>query len=158
MANEDFLNLHRFNGLESYTIGEGTFRIHQHESLGTGITFGIAKTKPTRTLDDTAALNAKPEATATIYLGTLDESKLAGSEFLIPNAYDEAVGDHVACLYYVSHEDIDNNKIQILGIEKSRVRFRWTGTTEDPNYYDGSKPAAKFEAECWADITREPIH
>ena len=153
MVDKNYLNLHRFNGIESYSVGEGTFHIHQHKKLGAGITFGIADTTPTRTLEDTAELNAKPEATATVYVGTLDEEALVGMEFSIPNAYDETVGDHVTWFYYLSHEDVDNNTIEILARKENRVRFRWNGTTIDPNYYDGSKANVKFEVECWADIT-----
>ena len=65
-------------------------------------------------------------------------------EFSIPNAYDETVGDHVTWFYYLSHEDVDNNTIEILARKENRVRFRWNGTTIDPNYYDGSKANANL--------------
>jgi hypothetical protein len=53
----------------------------------------------------------------------------------------------VATIYYYEHEDLDNNVIDVLRQEQDCFQIRWTATTLDVNYYDGSKPDTRVEID-----------
>ena len=102
------LKLHRFNGIEEFTVASATVSVSQHDVKGLSITFGIAETAAIKTLEDTAELLAEPEATATVFAA--DASLPVGQQFKIASAYDDSISDHVAWFYYVDHGDLDEQR------------------------------------------------
>jgi len=55
----------------------------------------------------------------------------------------------VTNFYYCSHEQTDDNVVEVLAVEGSRVLARLTGQTIDVNYYDGSKPPTLLSVQAW---------
>ena len=95
-----------------------------------------------QTLPDTESLFAVPDAEVSVKLASLDGDSVVGRILDVP-------GERVGRLYYCEHQDLYDNKVQIIARNGSRFQVRWTGTTMDVNYYDGSKPETKVEIEGW---------
>ena len=125
----DFLVMRYASSCEVFSIGEGVFHISSSEKLGTLVTVGFDGTEPVELLDENTIFNPRPHAEATAHGIRLDETHLRGLKFSIPKSYDDEMGDHATRFYYLSHEDADNNEIQVIDAEAGRVRFRWTGKT-----------------------------
>jgi hypothetical protein len=104
---------------------------------------GVAR----KSLPDTESLSAEPNAEVEVTVSTLNPNKLVGQTFAIQSGNDEVNQSFIARIYYVEHDFLNDNKIEILGQAGNVFHVRWTGTTTDVNYYDGSKPDTKVEIE-----------
>jgi hypothetical protein len=139
--------LHRFNGDEEFCLKSATI-LALHDEEGIRLWFE-AETDGVRvkSLPDTASLPASPKAEVAVTLVQFDPNKLVGERFSVPAAYDEKIEDHVANIYYVEHDDLNDNIIEILAQEGNTFHVFWTGTTTDVNYYDGGKPSTRVEID-----------
>lgn len=147
------LELHRFNGVESYEIKTAEINVASKNGDEHFMLLSLSAPKAIKTLSDTTELGGQPEASISLFIDKDWNSELvAGSKFLVPNAYDEKRNRHVVEFSYVSFEDLYENTIQILEREIESVQVLWQGRTQDMNFYDGSKPDAKFIASFWARI------
>src|SRR5690349_18356027 len=106
--------LHRFNGDEEYEIQTATI-LGVHDEDGFRLWFE-AETDGVclKSLPDTAELHGSPRAEIAVALKKIEPDKLVNSTFMVPFGYDEDVEDHIATIYYVEHEDLDNNEIRVL--------------------------------------------
>lgn len=134
------LTLHRFNGDEAYNLKSADVRVRSEESqlvltLEVDTEEGALQSVP-----DTVEFSAKPSAEVSVILHQLDEQTLVGQRFVVPAGYDPNTEEYVATLYYYEHQDLDNNVIEMLSRDSNKFHIRWTATTQDVNYYDGSKP------------------
>src|SRR5215475_7492506 len=146
---EGLLTLRRFNGEEVYRTKTAVMWAYQVDG-GAMLWFEVATERPAlQTCPDTAEMGMNPSAQVGVRVESIDLARLAGSRFSIPVAYDESTEEHVATLYYCEHEDLDENEIQILERKADYFHVLWTGTTNDVNYYDGSKPRARVEIQAW---------
>jgi len=68
---------------------------------------------------------------------------------LVPRSWSEEKEDHVSCIYYCSHQDLNKNVIRVLKQQGSKFLIHWTAETTDVNHYDGSKPDTKVEIKAW---------
>ena len=105
--------------------------------------------RPLKTLPDTETLAAQPNAEVTIRLPKAELASLVGRQFSVPSSWDEEAEDHVSRFYYCEHEGIDENVIEFVERKGNELHVRWTGTTIDVNYYDGSKPPTRVEVDAW---------
>ena len=105
----------------------------------------------------TADLGGSPNADVSVILDTLQADKLVGRQFSVPAAYDEELGDHMARFYYVEHEDLSDNEVVILAQNGASFHVRWTGTTTDINFCDGSKPDTRVEIDGWLDVSDDVV-
>jgi hypothetical protein len=140
------LTLHRFNGDEAFGLSKAM--IHAHPE-GDDIVLNLCvntRQPPIKTLPDTADLKAWPNAEVTIRVPRAQFGSLAGRRFSVPKSWDDAVDDHVSCIYYCEHEDLNNNEIEFLESSGDAFKVRWTGTTTDVN---GSKPDTRVVIESW---------
>jgi hypothetical protein len=137
--------LHRFNGNEEYEVQRATI-LAVHDEDGFRLWFE-AETDGVcfKGLPDTESLRGRPKAGAAVGLKKVEPARLVGKRFSVPAAYDEEIDDHVASIYYVEHEDLDDNEIDVVARDGDVFQVRWTGTTTDVNYYDGSKPRTRVE-------------
>ena len=62
-----------------------------------------------------------------------------------PNEANEADGS----FYYLEHQPTRNNRMEILARDGNRLKIRVSGSTEDVNYYDGSKPENRLQLTAW---------
>jgi len=138
--------LHRFCGDEEYAIKTAEIRAIREEK-GISLWFE-AETEGVclKSLPDTAKLHAWPKAEVRVCLKALPK-KLVGRRFKVTSAYDEKEEEYLATIYYVEHEDLRRNLVEIVSQEADEFLVRWTGITADVNYYDGSKPDTKVEIE-----------
>lgn len=90
----------------------------------------------------------RPGASVSVLLEQFDPASLAGSRFAVPAGYDERHHHQLSNFYYFEHEPLLNNAIEVTAISGRTVRVRWTATTADVDYYDGSKPDAGIEIEA----------
>ena len=98
--------------------------------------------------EDTATLGAEPTWELNVVSASMTTAALkTNAVFSVAQGYNEAQGGFVTNFYYGSHEATDENRIEVLGLEGSRLRVRLTGETVDVNFYDGSKPPTKLLAE-----------
>ena len=145
------VELRRFNGVESYEVEEAEISV----ALEGEMLLSLSAPTAIKTLEDTIDLGAQPQASISIFSTNDWDSELtAGCKFNVPMAYDEKRERHVVEFSYVSFEDLNDNTIEVLERKNDRIRFLWQGRTQDMNYYDGSKPDAKFNANFWAKIVR----
>jgi hypothetical protein len=140
--------LHRFNGDEEYSVDRATI-LAVHDEDGFRLWFeadtdGICL----KTLPDTIGLPGRPKAEVAVAIKQVEPQRLAGSKFSVPTAYDEDIDDHVASIYYLEHEDLNDNEIEVISKDGDVFHVRWTGTTTDVNYYDGSKPRTRVEIDA----------
>ena len=145
----DTFVLHRFNGDEVFAVESATIKAFKEGGTVELSLYVSTKPKPLQTLPDTASLKQRPHAEVDITLKSLIPSRLVGRRFSIPTAYSEEKEDHVACIYYCEHNDLNNNVVQFLEQQDSQFLIHWTGTTTDVNCYDGSKPETKVEIKAW---------
>jgi hypothetical protein len=89
---------------------------------------------------------AMTNAELSVFLPKFDPAALVGLRFEVPRSWDEERDDHVSCVYYFEHQDLNRNVVEVLGQEGERLRIRWTGTT-DLDTYDGSEPESHVVIE-----------
>jgi len=140
--------LHRFNGDEVYEVQRATI-LPVHDEDGFRLWFE-AETDGVclKSLPDTAILRGQPKAEVAVGVKKVEPTRLVGRKFSVPAAYDEEIDDHVSSIYYVEHEDLDDNQIEVTARDEDVFHVRWTGTTTDVNYYDGSKPRTRVEIDA----------
>jgi hypothetical protein len=140
--------LHRFNGVEEFSVKTATMMAY-HDEDGIRLWFE-AKTDGVRVqgLPDTATLHARPKAEVAVTLKELDPRKLSGARFSVPHGYNEETDEYDATIYYVEHDYMNENEIEIVAQEGDIFHVYWTGTTTDVNYYDGSKPKTRVEIDA----------
>lgn len=140
--------LHRFNGDEEYEIQTATI-LAVYDEDGFRLWFDV-KTEGVcrKSLPDTLELRGSPSAKVAVACKRIAPHKLVGSKFLVPFGYDADIEEDVATIYYLEHEDLDDNEIQVLRQDGDLFHVRWTGTTMDVNYHDGSKPRTSVEIEA----------
>jgi hypothetical protein len=142
--------LHRFNGDEIYRISKALMGAALDEDGDVALwLYADTKVKPVQTLPDTEDLRQHPNAEVYVTLKKLDASKLAGRQFSVPAAYSEAKEDHVACIYYCEHQDLNKNVVRVVEQDRNRFLVHWTAVTGDVNYYDGSERDTKVEIKAW---------
>jgi hypothetical protein len=141
--------LHRFNGDEIYGVKTATIKASEEDGEVELILYVSTRAKPIQTLPDTAELNPHPNAEVYITLKKLDASKLVGRRFSVPTSWSDEKEDHVSCIYYCEHNDLDRNVVKILEQQGSKFLIHWTGKTTDVNYYDDSKPDTRVEIKAW---------
>lgn len=141
--------LHRFCGDEKFGFESAEVLANRFQDKIL-LKFEVyADKNPIETLPDTAELKAWPKAEVIVILDEDNFSDLVGRSFEVPEAYDEKFGDHVATIYYCEHEDLNENKIEVLERENNLFHIHWTGKTIDVNYYDGSMPDTQVEIDGW---------
>jgi hypothetical protein len=141
--------LHRFNGDEVYAIKSATLEAFPQDRTIELFLYVNTKAKPLQTLPDTAELHQHPNAEVYISLKRLAVSRLVGRRFVVPTSWSEEKEDHVSCIYYCEHADLNKNVVRIVEQQGNKFLIHWTGTTTDVNYYDGSKPETKVEIKAW---------
>ena len=132
--------LHRLNGDEEYEVQRATIlAVHDEHGFRRWFeaeTDGVCL----NSLPDTETLHRHPRAEVAVGLKKIEPTCLVGKRFTVPADYDEDIGDDVGLIYYVEHENLDEKEIEIVGRDGDSFQVRWTGTTTDVNYYDGSRP------------------
>jgi hypothetical protein len=141
--------LHRFNGDEIYAVNSATITASEEDGAVELFLYVDTRARSIQTLPDTAELHQQPNAEVSITLKKLDVAKLAGRRFSVPTSWSEEKQDHVSCLYYCEHGDLNKNVVRVLEQQGNEFLVHWTGTTTDVNYYDGSKPDTKVEIKAW---------
>jgi len=141
--------LHRFNGDEEFALERASIRI-THDKNGdwlmlTAITNGTV----IKSLPDTEELRGQPKASISVDISRSDPTNLVGLKLSVPISYDKLIGDDRANFYYLDHESLDENEIEILAIKENKYLVKWIAQTLDVNYYDGSKPKTHIDIEGW---------
>lgn len=143
------LTLQRYNGDEIFEIETAVMRIEGRGGR-TRLSLEIATHgRVEKSLPDTAGLLSQPGAQIAVPLEGLTVAGLVGKRFSLPQPYDEVTGDYLATFYYVEHEPLEANEVEIVSRKKDRFLVRWQGTAGDVNDYDGSKPDARISIEAW---------
>ena len=142
--------LHRFNGSEVYNVASAIMLPVESENGDLiDLWFEVeTEREAVQTVSDTAKLKMHPSVEAAVTLSDLDSERLVGRVFTVPVGYDEESERQLAKLYYFDHEDLDENEIHVLERDGQVFHVRWTGTAEDVNYYDGSKPRTRVEIDA----------
>ncbi len=70
-------------------------------------------------------------AEVSVFLPDFDPAALAGRRFEVPRSYDEEREDHVSCVYYFEHNDLNQNVVEVVGREAGGYRVRWSGVMGD---------------------------
>lgn len=66
--------------------------------------------------------------------------EIVGKRFAVPRSYDDDSGEYRALVYYFDHNDFDEIVLEVLGESDGALRVRWSGVTDDIDFYDGSQP------------------
>ena len=99
-------------------------------------------------------------AEVSIFVDEFDLDTLVGKRFEVPSTYDDEIDDHVSCVYYYDHKDFDNIVLEVLEHKNNSFYVRWSGTTDDIDFYDGSEPANRVVIEAMFEFqeTREATY
>ena len=153
------LKLTRFCGEELYPIVSASWNIYFDEDLGmNNLCLYISAGKGTNLHEDTKDLAAEPNWELNIISKDLDKANLKeGFRIEIPDGYENDLNGYITNLYYCEHEQTDDNIIEILAVDGSKLYIRVSGETTDVNYYDGSKPLNKLFAETWFEYNEETM-
>jgi hypothetical protein len=124
------LIFHRPDGDEVFTLQAATLKAIRHTGEVELFFYvsGEGKVDGRRTLTN---------AEVSVFLPEFDPAALAGRRFEVPRSYDEEREDHVSCVYYFEHQDLNRNVVEVLSREGQRFWVRWTGTTDDVAPEDG---------------------
>lgn len=134
------ITLKRYNGNEIYESGPATLRfINNGEEKA--LIIKVTTIKPIETIEDTKSLKAKPILDITIPLPK-NSILLDNYHFNLCQEYDE----NNASLYYIEHQVLTTNIINIKKTGDTTYAIRWQAKTCDVNNYDGSKPETEIEA------------
>ena len=150
------LILDRFCGREKHPVAKATWNLYPNEKLGMmNLCLLVEAGRGTLLHDDTEALDAEPWWEVDVLETHLSASSLVpGAKFSVPSGFDETRGGYITNFYYCEHESTDNNAVEILAVEDTRLLIRITGETIDVNFYDGSKSPTKLFIETW--FNRDP--
>jgi hypothetical protein len=85
-------------------------------------------------------------AEVSVFLPEFNPDALVGRRFEVPRSWDDEREDHVSCMYYFEHHDLNRNVVEILGREGGRFRVLWTATTDDAD--NGSEPECRVVIEA----------
>jgi hypothetical protein len=129
----------RPDGDEVFPLQSATLTVTRHEGEVELLLYVRAKRQP-------EGRRVIPNAEVSVFLPEFDPAGLVGRRFEVPRSYDEEREDHVSCVYYHEHQDLNRNVVEVLGREGGRFRIQWTGTTE-LDAYDGSGPASQVVIE-----------
>jgi hypothetical protein len=70
-------------------------------------------------------------AEVTVFVPEFDPSELVGRRFEVSRSYDDERRDHVSCVYYFEHNDLNRNVVEVVGREGGGYRVRWSGVMGD---------------------------
>ncbi|WP_300675246.1 hypothetical protein [Soonwooa sp.] len=146
------LILTRFCGEEIYPIETATWHLYENKDGLNELWLEIESDFGIQLSDDTKDLGGQPHWELTFRIKDLKKSELkVGFRATIKNGYDEELEDSLTNFYYCEHQPTDNNEIEIIDINETKILFRIIGEVTDVNYYDGSKPKNKIYVETWFD-------
>lgn len=141
------LTLKRFNGVEEFEVSEA--EIYAWEDEGKiSLNLEISAKKPLSTLPDTKEIKARPSAEVTIYLESLNPNELIGKSFTIERGMNDETEEWDGRFYYCEHEDLNKNTVHFVSRDGDLYNIKWSGFTQDVNYYDGSKPDTQVIIEA----------
>ncbi len=143
------LSLHRFNGLELFSIQQAELYLLEGDlDSSPRLSFDFeADEIPLKTLADTEPLHAMPAGEFFVNVPTIDTNTLVGQAFSIPEG--DCDGDWLARIYYVEHDSAKNCTIRVLEKNGDQFRVIIDGYCKDVNFYDGSKPDTHFVLDAW---------
>ncbi len=141
--------LHRFNGDEVFAVSEAKMRYFVGESCVT-LDFEVdTEEEPLRvTPPDMEGIGDHPNVEWQTCVPTFDPEDFVGKSLQIPKGYDDDREEYVSIIYYYEHQKVDNSQINVIARDADAYRVQITGTTEDLNYYDGSKPPTKIVVDA----------
>lgn len=148
----DLMLLKRFNGDELYPIARAEWNLYKHPERGHwNLWISLDTDFAVSQREDTVGLNGQPKWEINWIEGNLTTANLIPSfKREIPNGYVELPGiTRHTNFYYCSHEDTDDNTIEILAVDGDRLKIELQGTTIDVNHYDDSKPRTKIKVVTW---------
>lgn len=146
------LLLKRFNGDELYPINRAEWNVYRDQeyniwNLWIRVDAGYAITQQ----EDTVTLNAQPNWEINWDCRSeVCPDLTAGFRIEIPKGYVGMTDiARLTCFYYCSHEDTDENTVEVVAVSGNKILLRLCGSTIDVNFYDDSKPRTKIVVEAW---------
>jgi hypothetical protein len=139
--------LHRFNGDEIYRFGDARMFALARREGGVTLWFEVeADEDAIQRCEDTDE-DMAPKAEVGIVLPDLDVDQLVGRQLLIPGTKTDSEDSCMSLFYYYEHEPLRSNVITVVSRSTNRFWLRWTASTRDVVYGDGSKPLTEVEIE-----------
>jgi hypothetical protein len=143
------LEIHRFNGTEFFHIESAKFfTVCCGDELM--LWFEIETSNiDFKTCSDTLKYPARPKAELGIRVQDFNTQDFVGREFHHDGTKDDDDDSCNSLFYYYNHQPMRNNHLTVLSNSSPEIfRIRWTASTQDVNYYDGSKTDAMIKIEC----------
>jgi hypothetical protein len=144
---DGYIWLHRFNGVEKYSI-KGARMFLLGESGERTLWFEVeAERNGAIRNEDTKDYPAHPKMELGIDMEELPD-ELLGQQFCYEYEDWEEDDSCKSLIYYYSHQPLRSTQVTILSKQGERYSVRWTAVTQDVNYYDGSKEDTRIEVEA----------
>jgi hypothetical protein len=145
-AEEDRLIVHWARGAEHFALERATWNTYQEEGRAFA-TFLVRTSRVLKTRNEAGGNHPLPfwELTA-MRSGLTPIAITPGTTLSIPSGYDEDAEEYVVDFYYHEHEQSDDNRIEILQVEGTRVKVRITGKD--------TTAGARIEVTTW--FERDP--
>lgn len=145
------LSLSRFNGTERFAIETARmFTVGDADDIK--LWFEIETVQDgAKQNEDTKPYPAAPKAELGIALGDFSADSLVGRDFYHVGPTSDNEDSCDSLFHYYEHQPLQNNHVVVSKRDRDTFKVRWSATTQDVNYYDGSKPDAIVEID--ADFT-----
>ncbi|MEN9361213.1 MAG: hypothetical protein RL095_2748 [Verrucomicrobiota bacterium] len=151
----DVFVLDRYCGREIYPLEEATCNVRFERNTEWPLRIEVKAGEATVQCEDTKTLFASPYWSIEMRARDLTDLKM-GTTLKLP--VDSSRNPSVIHnFYYCSHTEPEKTKVEVLEVERDRMRLRLTGRVTDVNYYDGSKPDTKLYVEAWFHTGDEPL-
>lgn len=146
---EQILYLSRFCGIETYPVKQAVWELIEGDGTEEDpdmLCLGMRFARGNHLHEDTRSLRAEPFWEINFYKIKISMNILQiGFDLEQPNEANEVD----ATFYYLEHQPTRNNRMEILARDGNRLKIRVSGSTEDVNYYDGSKPENRLQLTAW---------
>ena len=146
---EQILYLSRFCGIETYPVKQAVWELIEGDGTEEDpdmLCLGMRFAQGNHLHEDTRSLQAEPFWEINFYKTKIPMNILQiGFDLEQPNEANEVDGS----FYYLEHQPARNNRMEILARDGNRLKIRVSGSTEDVNYYDGTKPENRLQLTAW---------
>lgn len=143
----NIFNIKRFNGEEIYNVSKADAEFTELNG-STYLHLIVSTDTALETLEDSVELKALPNAEIFLKVSSSDKSLIENTQLNLKESYNSDIKEHLALIYYIEHEDLNNNVVNVSKISENKYKVLWEATTVDVLHYDGSKPDSQITIEA----------
>ena len=157
MELQNTLRLERFCGREVYGVEAAEVFLNlpdeDEEGIVLNLEFRCGKAIETTTPEAERDADLQPIIEVNVPIPSLAADELVGTTIRIQKSQNEERGTWNR-IYTFEHVDLRNISVSFVELSENTCRVSLTGRTQDPNYYDGSKPETIVKLQSWFSVAK----